>query len=89
MRQAADVWAVRGVQEGGVKYGFQCTIHNFKFDFGDLPKGFEAWQVTCPLCQMVELDKAQAQIAELTGHRDALLKVIDLKRTLLRGKDAA
>lgn len=61
----------------------RCTIHDFRFAHSRLPTGLVA---ECPLCSVTTISWLRAHAAELTAHRDLLLKAIDLKRTITRTK---
>lgn len=67
-------------------YGFKCAVHSLEFGVAKLPAGYEAWQLKCPLCSIDAEKEAAAVLATVTGHRDLLLKVVDLKRVLSRGE---
>lgn len=56
---------------------YRCQLHNINFaaDHGVT--------TDCPMCVMTELTELRGKVRELTRHRDGLLGMIELKRTVV------
>ena len=49
-----------------MEYEFKCTVHNFQYGFGKMPKGdWEPALLDCPICAREKADKAAVFAAEL------------------------
>lgn len=62
---------------------FTCTIHNLRYGF-DRPQQpkVEPALLNCPQCAFEQSAKLLLEIITLKEHRDLLLQVIDLKKTI-------
>ena len=61
--------------------GWHCAVHNVHWQI-DLPSGGVA---ECPLCLRKQINELKAKLGEVTEHRDALLAVVEIKRTVIEG----
>ena len=59
---------------------FRCTIHNIDFEYPEVTK--DQYYCECPWCLQDELKKAKVELKASQEHRAALLRAIEIKRTI-------
>ena len=57
----------------------KCTLHQVTFG----AEGVETHLIPCPKCWDIERRELWAKVRVLTEHRDALLKAIEIKQTVI------
>jgi hypothetical protein len=59
----------------------RCTLHNINFSAETIVG--DSYKVRCPLCHFDEVGKLCRQLDEVRGHRDMLIRAIEIKQTII------
>lgn len=69
------------LEEPKHKQSCRCVLHNIEFS-ATVVAG-DGYKVICPLCHFDEVGKLHRQLDEVRGHRDILLRAIEVKQTVI------